>query len=243
MTAYELLQQGKLDQAIEVLGSEIRNNPSDIKRRTFLFELLCFAGAFDRAEKQLDIIADAGREAALGTFLYRSALNAERIRQKMFAEGSYPKPHHSDTEISGIRGSQGFIGFTDSDPRIGEALEVFVAGSYVWISFEQIASVEIARPKRLRDLLWAPAMVTAQPNYRAMELGEVLVPTLSPLSFRDQDDDVRLGRSTIWCENEAYVELPLGQKLFVVGKEEIPILELGKVEFSATAGESRAASA
>ncbi len=243
MTAYELLQKGKLDQAIELLGTEIRSNPTDIKRRTFLFELLCFAGEYDRAEKQLNIISDAGREAALGTFLYRSALNAERMRQKMFTEGAYPKPHHSKESISGIRDGQSFEGFTDADVRIGEALEVFVAGSYVWIAFEQIASIEIARPKRLRDLLWAPAVVIAQPHYRAMELGEVLVPTLSPLSFREDDEDARLGRSTIWRDDEAHGEIPLGQKLFIVGEEEIPILELGKVEFSATAGESRAASA
>jgi len=50
--------------------------------------------------------------------------------------------------------AKSFSGFTDADPRIGGALEVFVAGSYSWIDFEQIATIEIARPKRLRDLLW-----------------------------------------------------------------------------------------
>ena len=49
MTATELFQQGKLRQAIEALGGEVRNAPLDAKRRTFLFELLCFSGEYDRA--------------------------------------------------------------------------------------------------------------------------------------------------------------------------------------------------
>ena len=57
MTARELYQAGKLDEAVQALIAELRDNPGDTKRRTFLFELLCFAGNFDRAEKQLDILS------------------------------------------------------------------------------------------------------------------------------------------------------------------------------------------
>ena len=93
MTATELFQQGKLQQAIEVLGEEVRNAPLDAKRRTFLFELLCFSGDYDRAEKHLSILADGSQAAGMGALLYRSALHAERIRQQMFAEASFPMTH------------------------------------------------------------------------------------------------------------------------------------------------------
>ena len=65
MNAKELFQAGRLDEAIQALGAELRDNPADARRRTFLFELLCFAGEFDRAEKHLDILADGeqGRRA------------------------------------------------------------------------------------------------------------------------------------------------------------------------------------
>ena len=56
MTAKELFQAGRIDEAIETLGIELRSNPTDAQRRTFLFELLCFAGNYDRAEKQLDVL-------------------------------------------------------------------------------------------------------------------------------------------------------------------------------------------
>lgn len=241
MTATELFQAGRLQQAIEALGDEVRNNPIDAKRRTFLFELLCFAGEYDRAEKHLSILADSSQSAGMGALLYRSALHAERTRQQMFAGRTFPMPHKVRSRSVGRAGAFGRA-FGDADPRIGGALEVFVAGSYSWIALEQVARIEIPKPKRLRDLLWTPAIVTTTPEYKAMELGEVLLPVISPLSWQDEDDDVRLGRSTIWIEDETYGDIPLGQKLFVLDGQEIPILELEAIEFEDALGEGRAAS-
>lgn len=235
MNARELFQSGKLQAAIQALGDEVRSAPLDAKRRIFLFELLCFAGDYDRAEKQLDVIAGSSQAANVGALVYRCAIHAERTRQKMFEDSSFPTARKA-VEISGHSQAGAFTGFADADPRIGGALEVFVAGSYSWIDVEQIASVEIPRPKRLRDLLWTPAIVTTTPEYRAMELGEVLLPVLSPLSWKDPDDSVRLGRSTIWKQDPVHGEVPVGQKMFLAGEECVPILELGKVELSVHSG-------
>jgi type VI secretion system protein ImpE len=90
MNSRELYAAGKLDEAVQALGSELRNDPTDTKRRTFLFELLCFTGEYDRAEKQLDILADSGKEAAMGTLLYRSALQGARTRRDMFEKKTFP---------------------------------------------------------------------------------------------------------------------------------------------------------
>ena len=43
-TASEHFQAGRLEAAIETLGVELRSNPTDVQRRSFLFELLAFAG-------------------------------------------------------------------------------------------------------------------------------------------------------------------------------------------------------
>ena len=86
MDALALYRAGQLKPAIDALGVELKKQPLDTRRRTFLFELLCFAGEYDRAAKQLDVLSDASAEAAAGAMLYRSALHAERTRQEMFAE-------------------------------------------------------------------------------------------------------------------------------------------------------------
>lgn len=242
MTAMALFQSGKLREAVQALGEEVRNHPLDARRRIFLFELLCFAGEYDRAEKHLDVLAGAGASAQLGGLLYRSAIHAEKERQRIFAEHttSLARPAAA---LSGIRNGKPFEQFADADERLGGALELFVAGSYTRISLEQIASIEIAKPQRLRDLVWTPAIVTTSPAYKAMELGEVLLPVLAPFSWKSEDDAVRLGRSTVWEEDSDGNLIPLGQKMFVVGEQEIPILELGKIEFLPLVGEGRVASA
>ena len=64
----------------------MRDKPADIQRRTFLFELLCFAGEYDRAEKHLNVLADGNKNAEMGAILYLSALHAERLRLERFSE-------------------------------------------------------------------------------------------------------------------------------------------------------------
>lgn len=231
MNAQELFRAGRLDEAVESLGAELRGDPTDARRRIFLFELLCFAGAYDRAEKQLDVLAQRGAEAAAGTLLYRSALHAERTRQAMFVEGTYPTGP-APRAVSGTLNGAPFGSLTDADPRIGARLEIFAAGQYTWIPLEQIASVRIAPPTRLRDLLWAPAVVRTSADFQGVELGEVLVPVLAPLSWRHQNDAVRLGRMTEWQRLSDDTEAPVGQKLLLVDDQEFSILELRELDIA-----------
>jgi type VI secretion system protein ImpE len=81
-------------------------------------------------------------------------------------------------------------------------------------------------PKRLRDLLWAPAKLLTAEGYQGLDLGEVMIPVLAPRSNESDDPAVRLGRATEWVRWDDGVEAPLGQKLFLVDGEEMPILEL-----------------
>ncbi len=229
MKAAELYREGKLNAAIQALGAELRDNPADQKRRTFLFELLCFAGEYDRAEKHLDVLAGAGPDAASGALLYRAALAAERTRNDLFANKDYP--HTAAEPVRGTLNGKPFESLEDADPRVGPRLEVYAAGQYMWLPLAHIASIEIQPPKRLRDLLWAPALVHTGPKFRAMELGEVLVPVLSPFSFRHSDDAVRLGRATVWEEQDGE-PVPFGQKMLLVDGEDFPILELRRLEIA-----------
>ena len=231
MTAKELFQAGRLDEAVQALGAELRSDPTDTRRRIFLFELLCFAGEFDRAEKQLDIIAQSGREAGMGALLYRGALHAERLRHDLFAKKDYPSAPAGDEPAAGSLNGKPFESIEDADPRIGARLEIFAAGAYLWLPFKPIASVEMQSPKRLRDLLWIPAIVRPGPSFQGAELGEVLLPALCVFSSKHPKDDVRLGRMTEWEEQDG-VTAPAGQKMLLVDDEEVPILEVRKLEFA-----------
>jgi|SRR5579863_1470974 len=235
MTAQELFQAGNLDEAVQALGAELRENPTDARRRTFLFELLCFAGEYQRAEKQLDILASDGQAAEMGAMLYRAALHAERIRQTIFEKRDYPVTGPApEAPAAGTLDGKPFTYFSDADPRLDARLEVFAAGDYLWIPFEHISSIEIQAPKRLRDLLWVPAIVRTGPAFKGKELGEVLLPVISPLSWKHSDAQVRLGRATEWQGDGTGNVVPVGQKMFAVDDEgEVPILEIRHLEFAA----------
>jgi len=233
MNARELYRAGKLKEAIAALNVEVRDNPGDVQRRTFLFELLAFAGEYDRAEKQLGVLAGGSGEAQLGTVLYRASLHAEKTRKDLFIKKDFPaQPGDEDAELSGTYNGKPFSVVVDADPTIGPRLEAYAAGAYIWIPFKHIDSIECEPPKRVRDLLWIPAIVKTGPAFKMMELGEVLIPALTWDASSSDDDLVRLGRVTNWVEDENGDVKAVGQKMLLVDGEDMPILELRKLEFS-----------
>ena len=236
MNPQELYRAGRLNDAIKALSAELRDNPTDARRRTFLFELLCFAGEYERADKQLEVLAQAGPQSEMGVLLYRSALYAERQRQDLFERGEFPSAQSDQDDSPGRGGTangKSFRDFSDADPRTGAKLEIFAAGNYLLLPLEHIASIEIPPPTKLRDLIWTPAAVRTTPAFKGTELGEVLLPVLAPFSWRHPDETVRLGRMTVWKKAEgSEYQVPFGQKMWLVDDEEIPFLELRALEFN-----------
>ena len=242
MNAKELFHAGKLDDAIQALVAELKNDPANDRQRTFLFELLCFAGEYDRAEKQLDVLSRSdNKNVELGTLLYRGALVAERTRQDMFESRTLPASRATEV-LAGSIEDRRFQWISDADPRIGPRLEVFAAGAYMWVPFQHIESIEIPQPRRLRDLLWAPAVVRTGPAFGDKDLGEVLLPAMCPRSSKNPDDAVRLGRTTIWQESPDGA-IPLGQKILIVDDEEVPLLQVRHLMFEAEIASDGAAAA
>lgn len=233
MNALELYQAGRIDDALQALNGALRDDPGNVRLRTFLFELLCFAGEFDRAEKQLDVVARSSKDAELGAMLYRSALHAERIRQEMFLAGPPAQGAPPRSDLTGTLNGTSFTSIADADPRLGARLEIFAAGQYTWLPLEHVASLSIDPPKRLRDLIWAPARVKAGPGFQDFEFGEVLIPVLYPLSWQHPDWAVRLGRSTEWVSRDDGTEVLMGQKMIQIDDELVPILEVRALEIAA----------
>lgn len=226
----ELFKAGKVREAIEVLTAHLRDHPSDTVQRTFLFELLCFAGEFTRAERQLAVLADGSPEKETGAIVYYAALHAEKTRHELFEKQNFPSD--SPASLPGELNGKAFTEILDADSDIGARLEVFAAGSYVWLPFEHVASLEMGPPQRLRDTLWAPALVQTAESFKGMDLGEVLVPAVYPFSWKQPDEQVWLGRVTEFLGNEGGGESPVGQKMLLVDGEEFPFLEVRSLTFS-----------
>jgi type VI secretion system protein ImpE len=235
MTPRELVRAGKLSEALSAMVADVRGHPADVGKRTFLFELLCLAGQYERAEKHLNLLAQGTPDTEFGALLYRSALAAQRQREALIDSGDYPGTDSVKPSSSGQLNGRPFASLEDLDPRIGPRLEIFVAGEYVWLPFEHIGSVHMAAPRYLRDTLWAVAAVQTGPAFQGQSFGEVLIPMLAPFSWRHERDDVKLGHATDW-KQEGDRLIPFGQKLLVVDEETaVPFLEIRELRFDEAA--------
>src|SRR5262249_34167137 len=86
------------------------------------------------------------------------------------------------------------------------------------------------------------ALVKTGPKFKDKDLGEVLLPVLAPFTARRSDDSVRLGRATEWDEVDGE-SVPFGQRCWLIDGEEVPLLEVRKIEFTRAAGPDEAAEA
>jgi len=230
MDAKQLFQEGNVRDAQQALSATLRVRPDDTAARTFLFELLCFSGDWDRAERQLAVLAEGSQQTELGALLYRSALHAERARHETNAAA---EASAAPANVTGTLNGRGFHSICDADPATGARLEIFAAGAYRRLSFEHIRSLRIPAPQRLRDTLWSPAMVETSPLLHDGRLGEVLLPVLYPFSWKSPRETVWLGRETVWTDEDAG-ERPLGQRMLLVDGEEIPLLEVRELDIAMT---------
>ena len=256
----ELFDAGKLQEAIEQVTNDVRANPADPGLRTFLFELLCFAGEWDRAEKQLDVIGHQSAQAELGVMIYRAIIKAERERQRLFSDGTHPHflkepPVYVDMNLEALSqlrsgnldaafatleraeeerpafavkvdGEQ-FSDFRDADDFVAPVLELIVKDRYVWMPLEQIKTIEIAPPNKLRDLLWTSARVESLDG----TIGEVYMPALYEGTSNEQDDQIKLGRSTDWRALGSELYRTVGLRMFRVGDTDKTLFELKSIEF------------
>src|SRR3982751_201267 len=85
------VDQGNLSGAVEAALRLVKTNPTNFSARTFLFELSCFSGDWDRAEKQLDVVGHQDANAMMGSMIFRQNFKAERDRMKYYSDGLKPE--------------------------------------------------------------------------------------------------------------------------------------------------------
>lgn len=259
-TPKELFDAGRLNAAIEALTQEVREAPADPQKRTFLFELLSFAGDWDRAEKQILAAVGADAQSQMAAAVYRGLLQAERDRARVFAGKARPhflrsvpgyvekglaalghvgegriaearalldEAEEERPPLSGRRGEIPFADLRDFDDLCGAVVEMVFQGKYTWFPLEQARSLEPNPPKKLRDLIWPGARITADDG----TTGDVFLFSLYPGSSSHADDLIRLGRMTDWKNLSEDLQTGLGLRTFLVDDEDVSIFELGSVEF------------
>ena len=85
MDAREALQSGDVRQSLDLLKAEVRRAPRDARLRTFLFQMFCITGEWDRALTQLSVAGELDADATPMVQTYQVAIRCEVLREKVFA--------------------------------------------------------------------------------------------------------------------------------------------------------------
>jgi type VI secretion system protein ImpE len=264
MGAKELLDQNHLFAAIAELNQDIKRHPTDLRLRTFLFELLCFAGEYDRAVRQLDVIGHQNEKVGIGVEVYKNLLHAETVRRRYFAEGLKPRflsdvPEHVTLCIDAHNQlREGHVTEAKTLYERSQLVRPQVRGRIKGQPFSSFRDSDDRTAGILEVIVrdsyvWVPferirKLIIPQPK-RLRDLlwapvsietedgaaGEVFVPVLYVGSELETDDKVRLGRITEWLDLGAGLAGGIGQKTFLVDDREVSILELGELEFKVLA--------
>jgi type VI secretion system protein ImpE len=258
--AKEFLARGDLAGAISSITLNVKSRPADASARIFLFELLCFAGEYDRAEKHLDTIGHQKEEMLIGTTVYRQLLAAEKARRQIFSGDGLPgfladPPDYAPLYLESIR-----LARNDSPEKarilLEKALELVhpMAGKADGYPFDGFEDSDIFIGPFLEVMLgnnysWIPfeeikhielskpeqlrdlIWAKAKLETNGGNLGDVFLPVLYPFSSDDRDDSVKLGRVTKWIEIGSGLTRGVGQRLFMAGGQEKAILEMTEITF------------
>jgi type VI secretion system protein ImpE len=255
------LDAGNLGKAVESALNLVKTNPTNFSARTFLFELSCFSGDWDRAEKQLDVIGHQDANAMMGSMIFRQNFKAERDRMKYYSDGLKPEfmtrtyPYVDDLLAANNRVREGNTAearqLIDSVEENRPAFPCTVNGEgfsdfrdyndLTMCVFEVIhKDMYIWLPFEQVQKVEFPKPKTlrdlywpqAQVELRNGTNGEMFFPALYSGSWKSENDQVRLGRMTDWRDAGDEVFVGEGTKLFWMDGKDKSILDIETIEFN-----------
>jgi len=266
MTTKDLIRKGRLSEARRLLVDEVKRSPADLGKRTLLFQVLAMGGEWDKAQRHLDLISSQDPARAVGVHAYLDIVQAERERlavmdlqqpPSIFPEppvysGKYMdyleavKTQRFDAareiiaeidslrpEISGNLNGKSFDCFADTDARLFCFLEAFIHERYVWLPFEFIRELVVEEPKTSFDLIWVTASIT---TWEGLSVN-CFLPVVYPGTSEHSDEQAMTGRLSDWVPLGGGFSRGVGQHVFQVGDEDIPILEIRQAVFNLPGGE------
>lgn len=258
--AKELLESGNLKAATDAALAFVKTHPTDYAARIFLFELAIFAGDWDRAGRQLDVIGHQDTTAMVGSLIYRQCIEAEKKRADFFAKGTKPEFLADPPDyVYGILTANNRL----REGKTAEAREILDTVENDRPAFAcTIDGTEASDFRDYNDLTSAILEVIIKDSYvwvpfeqierieffdrkslrdnfwlqARMETsngtnGEVFVSALYCDSWKHDDDQIRLGKLTDWRDAGDDIYVGEGTKLFAVDGAHRSILDIRNIEF------------
>lgn len=84
MLSIDALKDGDIRQTFDLLKSEVRRSPRDASLRTFLFQMFCVSGEWERALTQLAVVGELDPASTPMVRTYEVAVRCEILRSMVF---------------------------------------------------------------------------------------------------------------------------------------------------------------
>jgi type VI secretion system protein ImpE len=246
----------------------VKSAPTDVDARLLLCDLLCFDSQLERADRQLDVLAQQASGMAAGIALYRQLVRAEAARKDLFESGRPPEFMSDVTDVLKLhlRASIALREGTASEAgdllRQAEQLRQRVSGECDGEPFADLRDMDdLTAPflevltstgkyywvgwDRIERLEFRSPQYLRDLLWRQAEIvvrdgpdAVVYVPVLYHGSHTNKDAELRLGRRTDWAERPEGPIAGVGQRTLLVGEADKALLSIGRIAFSSAVTES-----
>ncbi len=261
MEIKELIQAGKLVEAREQLVAAVKASPADLASRSLLFQVLCYNGEWQKADRHLEAIAVQDAKGGAGALGYRNIIQAEINRhevakdqhiasfiseppdyfdlfvrmRKSLAEQNENETTSALTNLDSLRPQ--LSGTVNGEPFIG-----FCDTDTTLFPFLEVIAHEryLWVPfESIRELVVSPPeslldllWISARITTWEGLTMNCYLPVLYPNSFSHEDVRIKMGRMTDWQALAGTYARGVGQHVFEVGGRDMAILELREVLFN-----------
>lgn len=263
MTPEQMLKEGSLDEALRLLTAEVRSNPSDVRRRVFLFQLLALRGEWERAQTQLNVVGELDAINGLMVTTYSAVLRGEAARAAVFAGRQSPtivgEPEAWLALLLQALKLDAQGKHAEAAPLRAQALEQAETspGTIDGHAFEWIADADPRFGPCLEIVLeggyaWVPfariqrlefeapsdlrdkVWAPVQVTWRNGGQAVGFVPARYPGTEQFGDDELTLARKTDWVAMTEDTYVARGQRMFATDAGEYPLLDVRAIDFMAT---------
>ena len=266
MDAHDLLRSGDVAGVLDILKQDVRKTPRDPRLRTFLFQMFCITGEWDRALTQLSAAAELDPLALPMAQTYRTAIRCEVLREKVFRGERSPTvlgepgpwlpllieatkllATGRPAEAAGLR-ETAFAAAPASAGALNETPCEWIADADPRLGpvleafvngnyfWVPFGHVRTLRVERPADLR---DQVWMPARFTWSNDGEAVgfIPTRYPGSATSADAALALSRRTEWWDASPEWSLPLGQRVLLTDAEEAALMDIRSLTLTPAAAQ------